>query len=223
MRNRDYLFNDYDLRSVIEAQETATYSEIDSMDGNRLLNTDPDDLVKYFTEKFKLDVPIIQEDKIYVDQNEEQVDVSQDWQRGIFDRSKPFYISGTKISFCIPFTGDIDLLKSQPSSHFMNPIQAIIKNSEIICEYTATDHNPDPIKSQFDQKLTQIKTTLQGVSNAAVEFNSRLLDLVKQHIESRKQKLLKDQGLVASLGFPMKMRDDSPQTYVVPLVPKKLN
>jgi len=222
MRNRDYLFNDFDLRSVIEGQEKAAYSSIDTMDSNRLLNTSEEDLINYFVEKFKLDSPVIHDEKIYVDQNEAQVDVSQDWQRGIFDRDKPFYITGTKITFYIPFTGDVDLLKCQPPTHFMNPIQASISNSEIVSDFTITDHNPEPVKAQFDQKLSQIKSTLLSVYNASIEFNERLPALVAQHLKLRKEKILKDQGLVASFGFPMKKNDDSTHTYTVPMETKKI-
>jgi hypothetical protein len=43
------------------------------------------------------------------------VDVSGDRQRAIFDRSRPFYMPGFRVTYYVPFRGDKDLLKCQPN------------------------------------------------------------------------------------------------------------
>ncbi len=73
----DYLFCGTDWFLVEEGQKRALQSEIDAIDGNRLLNTSVDDLCDFFEEKYRIDVPELHEDQIVVDQQETQVDVSR--------------------------------------------------------------------------------------------------------------------------------------------------
>lgn len=44
---------------------------------------------------------------------------------------------------------------------------------------------------------------------------------MRQQIEARREKLLKDRGLVAALGFPLRLRGDAPTTYLAPIKRKK--
>jgi HEAT repeat protein len=55
------LFSAYELSDVLRTHNENMIAEIDSMDGNRLLTTDIDELCRYFEEKYSLSVPILQE------------------------------------------------------------------------------------------------------------------------------------------------------------------
>src|SRR5216683_3564441 len=222
MRARDYLFHDYELRGVIEGQEKTMLQEIDSIEPNRLLNTSIDDLVSYFEQKYKLEVPQLLEDKITADQSETKVDVSQDPNRFISDPSRPFYIDGTKITYFVPFTGDPDLFKCQSHMMSLNPPHAEIGDTELIMTYRITDHNAEAVKSQFNGTLSQIKQLLGGTANDVGIFNNELKQKIEARIKTRRDKLLKDQGLAAALGVPLRKRDNAPTTYAVPVTPKKI-
>ena len=87
----EYLFRGPEWFRVEQHQERSLQSEIDATDGNRLLNTSVDDLCDYFEDKFRIDVPVLHEDRIVVSQEETKIDVSQDPMRFIRDRSQPFY------------------------------------------------------------------------------------------------------------------------------------
>jgi hypothetical protein len=63
---------------------------------------------------------------------------------------------------------------------------------------------------------------LEWTAKDASSFNSSVREKAQQRIETRREKLLKDQGLVASLGFPLRRREGVPQTYVVPTVRRKI-
>ncbi|MFH0748538.1 MAG: hypothetical protein V1915_01245 [Candidatus Bathyarchaeota archaeon] len=222
MRNHDYLFFKYDLHRVIEAQEKAMYDEIDSVEGNRLLNTGVEELVGYFKEKYLLPAPKLFEDKITVDQNESKIDVSGDPNRLFFDRSEPFYITGTKVDFYIPYEGDKDLFECQPSTYSLNPPKGIVTDTDLILTFQTTDHNGDTIKTEFQRMLDQIKGYLKNIEGGATEFNNQIEDKIRARINSRREKIKNDQGLAASFGFPMRKREGALQTYVVPEVKRKI-
>src|SRR5262245_39425064 len=105
MPKSDYLFAKADWYSVAQHQKETMTKDIQAMDSNRMLNTAPEDLVRYFADKYHIDVPTLIDESITVDQHEVQIDVSRDPMRFIRDRSKPFHIAGTAVEVHISFTG----------------------------------------------------------------------------------------------------------------------
>ena len=220
-REPEYLFSEHDLGGGIRNQEKIYKEEIAKLESDRILNTSIDDLANFFAEKFKIEVPKINEDGITVDTEEVDIDVSGDHGRIIHDRSEPFYIKGTKFSYYVPYEGDKELFKCQPSSWSSNPPRAILENNEIILVYSSTDPDAELITKQFKGELGQISSMLERSSQDTADYNSSLHQNIKGLLEARKEKILKDRGMASSLGFPMRKRADAPATYVVDM-PKKV-
>ena len=74
----DLLFCSVDWHTFTEGRQNELSREIDSYHPDRLLNTSTEDLSTYFVERYSIDVPILQETHIMVEQQEQQIDVSQD-------------------------------------------------------------------------------------------------------------------------------------------------
>src|SRR5271166_398248 len=102
-----YLFNQFDAHAVQQSQRESLRQEIASYDGTRLLNTNVDDLVSYFVEKYRVDVPTLLEGEISADHQEAQRDVSGDPRRIAYHLGRgPVYVTGTEITVEVPFDGD---------------------------------------------------------------------------------------------------------------------
>lgn len=218
----NYLFNRVDWHSVQRSQSDRMAADIESYDRNKLLNTPHHDLAEYFRDRYFVEVPSLLEDEIVVDQREAKIDVSQDQMRWIDDRSQPFYITGTEVEITIPFDGDPEAFNIQPTTYSMSPPAGEIHGSNLILTVRGTDLSADQVRNQIDRSIGQIKTYLGNLKNNADGFNAGLLGAAGQAIERRRAKLLKDQSLVAGLGFPMKERSDAPRTYTAPTVRKKI-
>ena len=67
MRNKDYLFSKIDWFSTERSQRAALEKGVAGLDGNRLLNTSIDGLCAYLVEKYRIDIPVLNRDKIEVD------------------------------------------------------------------------------------------------------------------------------------------------------------
>ena len=219
----DLLFSQYDLRETMRNHEQKMFGEIDGIDGNRLLNTSVDDLCDYFEQEYKIEVPRLDETNIQVDQNEAKVDVSRDRDRLILDRSRPFYITGTSVTFYIQYKGDANLFKCRPSTFTFNPPRATVSESEIRLSYTLKNHDAAKVKSSFEHDLSEIRKWLDWIEKDVSPFNLSVRGKARQRIEARREKLLKDQGLAASLGFPLRRRENAPTTYVAPTVRRKVS
>ncbi len=220
--SKDILFSEYDLGAVVKNQERRMFEEIAGIDGNRLLRTNLEDLSDYFEHKYRIDVPQLKEEETQVDQSENQVDVSKDPNRFFLDRNQPFYMTGTAITFFIPFEGDSELFKCRPSSFTLNPPRARIRENEIAFIYVRTDHDATKVKSDFDRDLAEVRKWLEWITKDMGPFNTAVRGKARQRLEQRREKLLKDQGMAASLGFPLRKKEDAPQTYIAPTVRRKM-
>ena len=221
---RNYLFSEYDMHALLEGRREALRKEVASIDGNRLLNTSVADLCAYFVDNFQLNSPVLLEDKAVVEQQEAQIDVSNDFNRHILDRSRPFYVPGAEVTLQVPFEGEAQFFRVRPSKFTSTfPVAAVRGNtlSLSVCLTELTAEDTKDVKSQFDRLLGEIKNYLNWIADDVKPLNDELGALARQAIESRRQKLLAAQNLVASLGFPLKRRDDAPTTYAAPEVRRK--
>ena len=220
--NTDLLFCSVDWHSATEQSRIKCLEMVDTIDGDRLLNSSTDELADYFSEEHAFDVPELLEDEIVADQQEVNIDVSQDERRYIRDRSSSYYITGTKVIIEIPFAGDGGFFKVQPNPFSLSPPRGEVRQGRVIVTISGTDLGAEKVKQDVERAIADIRGCLDSHRKAAVTFNESLRPQLVQKIEQRKEKLLKDRNLVVGLGFPLKSRDGSSKTYASPSVKKKI-
>jgi hypothetical protein len=216
---REMLFNNYSILDVLPAQKQKLRETIQSFKADYLLNASEQDLVASLVEEFTLNVPTIDESKIEMDYREKQIDVSGDPNRMFFDHRGPFYVAGTEFTFMLPFTGDAALFDVQPQNltYSSSGSRAVVHNNEINFTYAGVNLNPDTAKREFQSELQLIRQNLQNLKSAVDRRNSELEQEIRQQVTERKQKLLNDAHMAASLGYPIRRREGVPTTYAVPV------
>lgn len=219
--NTDLFFCKVDWFSLEQAQRAAIEREIDGYHADKLLNTSDDALSDYFTSKYTMNVPELCPDRITADQREIQIDVSQDHNRFIRDRSRPFHVTGTQIEVEVPFSGDARFFWVQPTTFSLSPPRGVVRDSSLVLTVQGTNLTGEQVKSQIDRTIAEIEVSLGHLRTSASVFNTDIAARVLARITGRKEKLLKDRNLVASLGFAMRPRDDTSSTYASPQVRKK--
>ena len=218
----EYLFHGADWFRVEEHKKRSLQSEIDAMDGNRLLNTSVDDLCDYFEDKFRINVPVLHEDRIVVSQEETKIDVSQDPMRFIRNRSQPFYIPGTLVEVTVPFSGDSEAFKIRPTTFTTTLPSGEVNNSSLVIRVVGTNLEPQQVRAEIDRRLGETTKYLEWLRANASGFNEKIRQLAGEQINRRRQTLLSNQSLVANLGFPLKERSDAPRTYRAPNVRRRI-
>jgi len=178
------------------------FSEIDRFDSEELLKNSDEAIAEILIEKYILAAPQLLESKITQRQEECQIDVSQEFDRGILDRSRPFYIPGTKVIFYVPFEGNGSLFNYASSMTPLNPPHAVVGNGELLIIFTFATHDTQAIKTQFAGVLSQIKQLLIGTTNDVNVYNDNLKQKAVNRIKIRREKILKDRQLVDELGYP---------------------
>ena len=197
-------------------------NEIVSLSEDRVLNTSTEKLCEYFVEKYSIDPLVIDESAIQVDYGDAQVDVSHRFEYAVFDRSTPTYVTGTRITFFAPFSGDPELFKCRPSTFSLNPPRGVVRGNELVFVYDGTPQDVPNIRSEFDCEMQNVQQNLSRIADEVEQFNSAIQTKVSQQIDARREKLLQDRGIIEGLGFPLKRRAQVPTTYASPEVKRRI-
>jgi hypothetical protein len=219
--DHDYLFSGTDAFSVIEGRKQQIGTEIKNLDSTRILNTSIEDLSTYFEEKYKLETPELHDDKAVADQQETQIEVYDEY-GSLRGDDRRIVRTGTRVELSIPFSGNGDLFEIQPSTFISMPPQGRVHDGLLIISVTGTQLSQERVKADLHKQLADIRQYLGWLKSGIDPFNAGIRGLARQQIEHRRQKLLADRNLVAGLGFPLKRRDDALQTYVAPIVRKRI-
>lgn len=222
-KSKGYLFASNDLRAMIENQRAALRQEVEQMDANRLLNTAPADLSKYLVEKYSLTAPVLRRDDWSADEHETQIDVRNDQNRWITDRSRPCLIPGQRVTVEVPFDGEAVLFYAQPSSFSSMLPRAEIQGNSIFMKFDLAHDGPQrDVKQEADKILNDIEQYLTWVRSDVNGFMQGLAGEADRAIASRRERILANQGRASSLGIPLKNRADAPKTFVLPDVKRKV-
>jgi hypothetical protein len=213
------LFNRVSILDVLADQKRQIKQKIQSLEQDYVLNSSENDLVAWLVSEFSLDVPAIDEPGIHVDYGEKQIDVSRDPMRMIMDRGRPFYVAGTQVTFIVPFTGDASYFDIQPQNFTCSTGRstAVVVKNEIHFAYLGTNLDAERAKQEFQNELQLLKQNLQNLKSAADQRNGELGQEVREQLRQRKEKLLRDAQMAASIGYPIKRRDGVPTAYAVPV------
>ena len=110
----------------------------------------------------------------------------------------------------------------QPTTYTMSPPRGEVRGSVLVLRIVGTDLNADGVRTEIDRTIGEIQSHLTTLRGNAAGLKAQLPTQARSAIESRRQKLLADRNLVGGLGFKMKERPGTQQTFVAPEVRKKI-
>jgi len=216
------LFYEDSMHNYLENLKQEVSSFIDNISKKDILNTNEDEYYEYLISKFKIENILIDEKEVYTDEPEEiKIDVSQDPNRDIINRSKPFPVKGSLIKVHIPYKGLKELFKVRPSSFVMHTFRADIDTNEVVIsyEYPSDKLNKESLESQIQGDLDFIRKMVDNQESEINHFNEEELpNLVKSLFAKRKNTLSSDENVVSSLSIPMKRKNTSQLVFLPPKI-----
>lgn len=212
-RGDQLLFNEGHLSYYLDERRGQLISEVKAIPADRLLNTSTEAMVTYLREKYAVEMPVLLEDQMAVDQQEVTLEVS--------DYGRQLQRRALRVQVFLPFTGDKVFFRLQPSTFTFNPPRAVVKERELVFLFDVQDHEASRVQAELARTLGSVKDYLKSVSSGLNEFNASLAGVAESQVQVRKDQLLKDRGLLADLGLPLRTRADAPRTYAVPDVRRK--
>jgi hypothetical protein len=214
MRKRDWdlLFSEYDMRAVLEAQLNAVNDRVVAIDRQRFDNRSDEMLAAEIASELVVEPLVLHEEDISVSSNDVKVDVSQEFDRAIRDRSQPFLIDGIEVTYHVPYSGDRELLKSRPSTFTMNPPRAVIENAELRFPYDRGGRDIAATKPLFTQDLSTLKQWIPWVNQQVNEYNGALEATVKARVQQRRNEIKRADEDLGSLGFRVRTAESNSAT-----------
>lgn len=220
-KSKGILFSTHDLSAVLRNAVHQMRQEVESLEANRLLNTAPEDLKNYLVAKYRVEPIALRRDQWYADHQETQVDVRYDQSRWITDKSRPVMIPGERFEVRVPFEGELELFYAQPNTWSSSPPRAIVEKDELVLRYDSPSDAPRDIRPLVDRTLTEIEQYLGWQRGMINGHNDALSSIAEQAIHQRRERLLAQSQRAASLGIPIKRREDAPKTYAIPTARRK--
>jgi len=212
MTQNNYLFIKYDLDSVLNNQKNIVVKKIDNFDPKKLTQESLTQTAEELYDEAIINPIQLIEGAISASTEEVDIDVSQEQQRYIRDRSQPFYIKGIKVNYYVPFSGDKELFYVRPNTFSLNPPQAIINTNELIITTTIQGTDVISTKSYFDSQLSSIKKYLDWQKGPIETFNNALDSFINARLTSRLNHIQATQKSINELGIPIRNQQIPPST-----------
>lgn len=215
-RRAELLFHGKSLRDVLLQRQRDALQEIESLDPDRMLGTIPGDLVDYLVEKHGCEEVTLDEAAVEAEVLDSRRDVRHEPGRDVLG-SGPVYVPATIVGFHVPYSGDVELLRTQASHYSLNAPRGVVTDFEIAVQVDASGQDADSARSAFSGALARIEEHISWANADAVKHNEELRQTVSARVGTRREKLLRDRGLADSLGFPIRARKDSASSPGEPL------
>jgi hypothetical protein len=208
MIKRDWtlLFNDYDLRAVLDAQLRGIGERVRKIPEAEFAARSDEHLAATTASALVVRPIVLFEDQIEVSTREAKIDVSHD-----FDRAHnpwgPTIIDGLEVRYHLPFTGDGELLKCQPSTHTMNGARAVIAQGELQFPYDSPGRDVAATKTWLSEDIARLETWLGWVDSQVADYNRQLEPRVRAAVAARRQEFEKSRADIQALGFTVRAVD----------------
>jgi len=228
------IFAEHPLSEFLEQRRQAAVREIQSDPQDHLLNVNEADYVKYLAHKYHLEPVTFAFDATRASSGDKLIPAEN--HPPLFNVQSGQNYSRPVITLHVPFTGEPELLQCWPSSRIMWTCEVTIisrrrfplprgegqgegqTGSEIQFDLINWHNDPEPLHRDKQRILDNITQQNASVTGEVTQFNSRLEHFIRQTLSRRKSQLLTQLNVVGSLGVPAGV----PQTFAVPIVPKKL-
>ncbi len=217
MSRPDHLFSSGDLAASLRAQEQKMGQAAQAIPPDRAVSRSAPELAAELVEQFRVEPLVLDEAAMTLSHRDAQVDVSQDPMRMIMDRSRPFHIPGTTVTYHLPVTGESDLFKMRPSTSSLSFPMGVVTGGELRISETVPTPVPATLKARLDAELAKIKQYVAWANADVAAFNARLDAAALAAASRRRDKVIADHDLVASFGIPVR-REEAPETYAAPPV-----
>lgn len=202
------LFAGSDLSAILENQKQKIEKMVLGISSHRILTIDPEKLVSELTKKLHFEPVVLLEDNTSVEQKETKIDANQHSLIFGMAQGKSSFVSGTKVTYYVPFEGNVELLKAKPNYYSYNSSQAakIVKN-ELVFEYNITDGNVLRTKRDFDRAFGELKQMVRYINDQIEQYNQSLDRPIRSKISARQQILISSRQQINELGFKIRQKD----------------
>ncbi len=192
--------------------------EMESENQNYLLNTSQEDYCKYLVKKYSENIPILLKNESYTLEAQE---VRKNGSEKPTLNTASMLTDMVIVTIVVPFEGNPALFLTKPSEYAGLPPSGKIIDQELHLPYSVKSKDSPDINEKHLQRLENVEKYLDWIKKDVKKHNKWIKQNVKRLVIERREKILKNQGLVESIGLPIKRTTDVPEVLKLSLNRKK--
>lgn len=206
------LFCREDLERRLEGILHAARESVSEVSKEQFLISSDGELVNHICSRYEIELIELRCEDAEMNEFETKIDVSDDPSRSAASfRSGPLWIPATRIEIHIPFSGEEWIFHCRPNEFFTAAPNATIHNHCVRISISLPhDVEKKQFKSQYETELNLVKGYVESVNNQLKSFNNRLVEVTRESITSRRNRLKKHDGIAALLNIPLSRKKNAP-------------
>jgi len=218
MRSKTQFFNGQRFHEYALARKELVKNEIVAASPEYLLSVDSKEYADYLINKYSLEFPTVEFDKVTVSYREANVEVAaaqgypymHEWETRTTRRQI--------ISYHHPYVGELHLLSLAPTSRILTEVDVEVDQRKQSIDIEVINHrnSPEAVKQAYEQELQGLKGNYKNLEANVLAFNASLLADIPAQIEQRRQQLDEQQRLLPSLDVPLRANNNVPATFSIP-------
>jgi hypothetical protein len=206
------------IEEYFEGIRRDIYNEITAQTDNYILNVNIEDYLAHLEQHFKIVIPEIKFDNAFVEVVERNIPASHFPNHGFcFDEDNKSIRKEVMI-YHLPYSGYTNIFNYRPNPFTMLSGEFNEKTSEkcILIEVINFYDKPESIKRAYEDQLRTINSNYATIRSNCATFNASLSTHIGSIIKKRQEQVLKKNTLAASLGVPLRKKDNVAETFAIP-------
>lgn len=226
---RNHLFQDCELRLVLEGHREKMQTAIRELSAERMNGATDEEIISHYISEYRIEPLTIYRDRAEAEEKETRVDVSGEHFIRDLRRPGPYMVPGSEIVVDVPFTGDANLLKCAPSTWSASggPIGTVDKSSDCsgsikMSLLLASDTgNADQFNNWIERELNTLAQYVGWINSDVEKFNQSLENHARQAVNFRRDQLKKRGELRDKISIPLRKNPDAASPEPIPM-PKRI-
>ena len=202
---------DYFARKSDKIQQTIQYKPEDY-----IRNVNETEYINYLVEKFTVDPININFEAVFIDAPYEKDIPAERFSSFHFSvRAGESYPKPATI-YHLPYSGNEELFQYALSNQLSWGMEVFLHEQCLCFEVVSLSGNPEEMREKAEKVISDLKAQLEYLVPELEKFNDRLPTIIKELLQERKQEIFDKDQFIASLGVPIKKRENLPETYAIP-------
>lgn len=214
------IFAERDLSAFLEQRRQQLKDEVQSAEKNYLLNVNRTTYVSYLVDRYRIDPLVLDRENARV--SDKEVLIPAEHFPGDFHVLPGKKYPKQVITYHVPYSGEEALLRCTPSSIIGWSADIRLERGCVCHDIVNWRNNSEEITRAADDFLRHLSQRVDEISKKIVQYNDQLPAYAEKTFDERRDVLLKQSNLLASLGVPIKKEQHVPQTFSVPVVRKRI-
>ncbi len=215
------LFKKGDTNQLEDLLKQKVSKRIQSLEDDYVLNVSEIDYVNYLTEDMRIECPEVQFDNCSV--TTRRVLMPNEYLPMFIKFSSHEDLERTVYRLCIPLSGDKELLLYLPSRFLLSGSgHFCFDHNEIYIDVPDVNGNGENVAREIQTYKNDLNKMIGFLKTDIERINKSISIYIPQVFKNRKEKILKEQQVIANLGMPIKSSKVTNNTYSIPTVKRRI-